>query len=189
MANSNQTTLDTKLNQIAKDAFLEIVSPMVKHEADVECVGIHFNSGTLYLEPRCNEEDKGQLIGAKQGNYKAIQTLFALVGVKNGTNFELLPLAPSVKGTRALPRPFHPSMSFRLEEAETMLERLMNLILEMDFQIERETKHGEINFVVTIDRNEGFTTEIEDVVFALSKVMHAIGRMRGRILYVKERDK
>lgn len=188
MSNSNQITLDGQLNKLAIRAFNTIVGQMVKHEADVECVGVSFENGTLYLEPRCNEEDKGQLIGIKQGNYKAIQTLFALVGSKNGVVFKLLQLAPSVKGNRALPHPFKPSHGWHLDEAEALLEELMNLILERDFQIERETKRDETNFFVTIDRNEGFTTEIADVVYSLSKVMHAVGRMRGRLIYVRQRE-
>lgn len=186
MAKSNQTTLEKNLETLAVKAFEKIVLPMVKHEKALESFP-KFKNGVLTLEARCHEEDKGQLIGAKQGNFKAIQTLFSLAGAKNGCRFELPPLLPSVVGQRALPKPFQSSNQWPLEEAEALLEEIMSLVLEMEFEIVRENHYDLTYFHVSIDRNEKFTTEISDVVFALSKIIHAIGRMRGRLIFVKEK--
>lgn len=178
--NPNQITLDNKLKQLATTSFKKIVSPMLRHESDIECF-VEFAHGVLRLEPRVNEEDKGQIIG----NYKSIRTLFALAGAKNGAVFDLKRLLPSVRGQRAIPRPFRPSNSWPLEEAEYLLENLMNLVLDCDFGIDRESKRGETTFHITIDLLEPFPLDLSDVIFALSKVMHAVGRTKGRILYVK----
>lgn len=161
-----------------------VVHSICRHHEDVE---IFFRPGEQLTSVfiRVNNADKGRLIGQQRRMFMALGQLVMLMGRKADCELSLARYLDSTKGEREMQVPFTAAKNWD----GTILQNDMDAVLEATvmgtFKAERreDDERADTTFTVSHD-DTTLPLTLPEFCFMLSTIFHAIGKARGRNVYV-----
>lgn len=173
---NNENTYDE-----IEDALIQVLEAFTEeHEhltIDSEVVG-----DILAVRIQAHASDTGRIIGDKGGMIKAIQKVFAQIGItKTGAPVKIRLLEPEVGSRRHYP-PFKDDPNWPKDKIVGIFETLADLAYV--YPVEMTLHEGTDFAMIQIDiaNDEPAQDDLEDALTVLAK---AIGKANGRILHVE----
>lgn len=173
---------------LAESSFRKLVVPFIKHADDLE-VNVFEQQGTIIVEPRAHYADTGKVIGKGKANFAAVQTILALVGHRHGFKIRLNNLLPSKVGDSEFLTPFDPIEDWPAQETFNDLKELLGIFLAEPFSVKVSEDDDWTTYTLTISQKEKLPISSAQIARELSKLMHATGRARGRLIKVEAENK
>ncbi len=176
----------TKHEQTASDYFRTLVESFIAHPADLKVTAME-GEDWVTVRPSCNSRDFGRIIGGGGTLYPLLSMLMELAGDKAGKKFVLQRLA-NVHGPRELKKPTPPNKNWSAMDTlkvEHKLRDMLNGILIHKIDIFCGGDSVATVLCVKIDDNEPLPIQHEDLIFALSRIIGAVGATLGREIKVE----
>jgi len=173
--------------ELAESSFRKLVEPFIKHTDNLE-VNVFQERGTIIVEPRAHYADSGKIIGKAKSNFMAVQTILALIGYRNGVNIRLNNLLPSKVGGQEFLTPFDPQEDWPAQETMSDLNEVLGLFLAHPFTLKVSENDEWTTYTLTISKKEKLPISAAQIARELSKIFHAIGKARGRLIKVESCD-
>ena len=176
----------TRLESTAIAYFKTTVESFIAYPGDLKVTAME-GEDWVTVRPSCNSLDFGRIIGGGGKLYVMISMLMELAGGKAGKKFVLQRLA-NVHGPRELKKPTPPKEDWSAMDTlkvEHKLRDILNGILIHTFAIHCSGDKGRTTLKVKIDDNEPLPIQHEDLIFALSRIIGAIGNVLGREIKVE----
>ncbi len=176
----------TKLESTAIACFKTIVESFIAYPEELKATAMEGND-YVAVQPSCNSKDFGRLIGDGGSTYKILKMLMALAGEKNGKRF-ILQRLPINHGEREFPTPTRLRNNWTSADTtkiETKLRAIAASVLTHRFDISCNGTEHETIFKMKIDDSESLPIQHEDLIFAFSKIIYAVGQVHGREIKVE----
>ena len=179
-----------QFEQVGNETFRSIVEPFLKYPEHLE-VDTFFDADTLVIEPRANYADHGKLIGKDKANFNAIGMILFLIGERMGRRIRLNNPLPAIRGEQEFLTPYERARKWKSDEAREILDGITARFTKDKFEIRtrEDEDEGRTFFHVVFSSSENLNVAVGQVGYSLSKIMHAIGRARGRLIYVSAEQK
>ena len=176
----------TKNESIAIAYFKTLVESFIAHPQDLKVSAME-GEDWVTIRPSCNSRDFGRIVGSGGKTFKLLSMLMELAGNKAGKKFVLQRL-PNTHGEREFPTPAKPKVGWGNADAvkiENRLKDILDGILIHKFRI-YSSGHAHMTVLrLEIDDNEPLPIQHEDLIFAVSRIVGAIGATLGREIKVE----
>ena len=176
----------TKLESTAIACFKTIVESFIAHPDELKVTAME-GKDWVTVRPSCNSKDFGRLVGGGGSTYKILTMLMAMAGEKNGKRFILQKL-PNTFGEREFPTPTRLRNNWTAAETQQIEKKLRAIaasVLTHRFDISCNGTEKETVFKMKIDDSEPLRVQHEELIFALSRIIGAVGKAHGREIRVE----
>jgi predicted RNA-binding protein YlqC (UPF0109 family) len=176
----------TKLESTAIACFKTIVESFIAYPDELTVSAMEGRDFVTVLAS-CNSKDFGRLVGDGGSTFKILKMLLALTGEKNGKRF-ILQRLPKTLGEREFPTPTRLRNNWTAAETqqiEKKLRAIAAIVLTHRFDISCNGTENETVFKMKIDDNEPLPVQHEELIFALSRIIGAVGKAHGREIRVE----
>lgn len=137
--------------------------------------------------PIPDSRDFGRIVGSGGAMYANLTLLMRLAGKKHGKTFLLERMAKPTNGEREFPTPKRAKEDWSTQDTqkvEAILRQILDGILEHYYTITTRGDDVRTTFIVKIEDSEPLPIQQEEVLNAVSRVLGAIGNVRGRDISV-----
>ena len=177
--------------ELAESAFRKLVTGFIKHPSDLE-VNTMLINGDIVIQPRAHYADTGNIIGKSKANFTAVETILAIIGYKNKFNIRLNRLLPAVKGSAEFQAPFDSQEDWPEQQTTADLNEILALFTAQKplVKVATEIIEGEewTAYYIKFSPLEKLPIAPDQIARSLSKIMHAVGRERGRKVKVEAQN-
>ena len=176
----------TKNETIAVNYFKTLVESFIAHPKELN-VTAREGQDWVRVKPWPDSRDFGRIVGTGGETYKRLTNLMELAGIKAGKQFVLERL-PSTYGPRETKLPGKTKADWNGADTmavATILHNILDGILTFQPTIMAEGDSKSTIFKVKIDDNEPLASHHEEVIECVSRIIGAVGFVRGRDIKVK----
>lgn len=169
-------------------AYRKLTTALIKYPEHLEIQVVQNHHDVVVVKTRAHSDDHGKIIGANQTMFKALYVLTGLIGLNNGCMVQLERLQTPVVGSREFATPFRPAATWDNAEVFGIFSDTLKLILrepyEARFADVEDDANDKTNFFLRISGKEVLPLMPSEFIRTLSIVFHAIGKAKGRYIYV-----
>jgi predicted RNA-binding protein YlqC (UPF0109 family) len=176
----------TKNEAIAIAYFKTLVESFIAHPQDLKVSAIE-DADWVSVRPSCNSKDFGRIVGSGGKLYIILKMLMGLAGKKAGKEFLLQRMAPA-QGDREFINPTPAKENWSKSDTEKVgwiLRDIAKGVLKNDFAFHAKGDTERTVLKIAIDDNEPLPIQHEDLIFALSRIIGAVGNVLGREIKVE----
>ncbi len=179
-----------QIEKLAADSYAKIVTPLLKHPDDLDVWALFVPSENIFaIDYMPHFADVGVLVGKDKNNLLAIANIVFLVGKRHGFTFKVNKPQPARIGVAEAKRNGGFSNNWNSTETVRQLQQVIELFASQPFTIEVLENHKEFKTKFRIITSEKFELALGEVAYSLSKIFHAIGHTKGRLIYVEATEK
>ena len=166
-------------------SFRFIVTQFIKHPENLEVSSFN-DGGKIIIKARAHYADQGKIIGKDKANLMAVRSIMDCVASRLGVSVKVDNILPASVGAQESPQPFSPVKLWSEDATRADLKKTLDFFLQRPFEIESKPDNAEFKttFNLKISTLEKLPISVGQAAYALSKIFHATGRMRGRLIYV-----
>ena len=158
----------------------DVIMAYTHHHNDLQIEGASMG-GSIALGIRSNLDDYGRLVGYAGGNIWALTVIFGRVGERMRKPVRVS-LFKSKVGTEEPRQPFAPDANFNHGPTTALLKRVLAMSLSHPFRLSVAQVGDDTHYEID-PSNAEFNVQ-GDYIKAIRNIFVAVGRNRGRTIYV-----
>lgn len=174
--------------EIAIASFRKIVEPFIKYPKDLG-VWAFSENGITIIQTQPHYADCGRITGKDKANLKAVSNIIYLIGQKNREHFRLNDPLPAKVGSSEQLNPFKADAKWNSSATISLLKEICGMFLSNHFEIEERAESEKTYLHITVSSGENLAFSVGQIAFSLSKIFHAIGKSRGRLIFITASEK